>query len=178
MINQKQWTSFNLKYICQFFYQLSIFFVLVVFAINDSFASQQSTARYNIGGQMGHGFMLTDVTYLKISKGERWIISIGDRFGNINQSNPPYFHIEQKSGKLLFIDLAQTNTSRLTSDDIYLKLNKSDLFKSIDMTTDPVDQNMNLRLQLKTDANVKVYQVRGQTQTSKIVIDLTPSRSF
>lgn len=146
--------------------------------MNEALAVQMPNAKFSIGGQVGHGFALTEVSYLKISTGERWILSLGDRFGKNNQSNPPYFHVEHKNGKLLFIDLAQTMTSHISIDQINMKIKNSEFLKTIDMTTDPIDQNMNLRLQLKKEVSIKVYQVRGQTQTSKIVIDLTPSEAF
>lgn len=161
----------------RFMAQISVF-VFIFFIIHRLHAGQESNIKYKIGGQVGQGFMLTDITTQDLHHGERWIFSITDRFGRLNKSLPPYYHIEQKNSQLLFLDLAQTSLSSITNDMIISRMKKSKLFQNIEMTIDPVDQSMNLRLQLKSEAKFKAYQVRGQTKTSKIVLDLQPSRTF
>lgn len=127
---------------------------------------------YKIGGQVGRGFSLTNIQLQHLNIGERWVLSVGDRFGQDNKNNPPYYHLEMKNSQLIYLDLAQTVTSQLTNEQMIDRLKNSKFFKNIDVTVDPIDQSLNLRVQLKKQASLKVYQVKGEKQTSKIVLDL------
>lgn len=127
------------------------------------------------GGIAGAGFTLKDFrrTADVKKKIERIVMDVGDRNGADIRGWPGYYHIElKKNPRQLIIDFAQMPNSRINQKAIALKMKNSMAVSKTSMSLDPVDGSLNLTMDLKTNAKVKVYQVAGKKSTSKVVVDL------
>ncbi len=128
-----------------------------------------------IGGLAGSGFTLMDIrrTADAKKKMERIVIDVGDHQGNPLKGYPGYYHAElQKNPQRLVLDFAQMPKSRLDELMISSRLKNSLAIRNSEMSLDPVENSLNLTLNLKPNTKVRVYQVAGVKSTSKVVVDL------
>lgn len=134
----------------------------------------QGNASQN-GGMAGTGFTLLDMRRTADTKRriERVVLDIGDMKGGPNKGLPGYFHVELKEHPdRLVIDMAQTPQSRVDEKKLARIFASSLAVKKTSITQDPSDGTLNIALDLKKKTKVRVLQVPGQKQTSKIVVDM------
>ncbi len=127
------------------------------------------------GGLAGSGFTLLDVrrTADAKKKVERIVIDVGDASGAVMKGLPGFYYAElKKNPQRLVIDFSQMPNARLTKAQIAQRLQGSQAVLKSDMSLDPLDNALNLTLDLKKNTKVRVYQVAGAKTTSKVVIDL------
>lgn len=127
------------------------------------------------GGVAGSGFMLTDMRRTADAKKkiERIVMDIGDIQGLPIKGLPGYFHVELKQNPdRLIIDLSQMPKTMVDEFKLGRIFEKSMAVQKTAMTSDPSDNTLNIALNLKKGTKVRVFQVAGQKQTSKIVVDL------
>ena len=127
------------------------------------------------GGMAGTGFTLLDLRRTGDAKKkiERVVLDVGDMKGGLNKGLPGYFHVElQEHPDRLIIDMAQTPQSRVDEKKLAKIFANSIAVKKTSITEDPSDGTLNIALDLKKKTKVRVLQVPGQKQTSKIVVDM------
>lgn len=127
------------------------------------------------GGVAGTGFSLMDLrrTADAKKKVERIVIDMGDMQGNPQKGMPPYFHAElKKNPNRLVLDFSQTPNSRLDDGRLANRFKGSMFVNKTSMILDPEDKALNLTLDLKPGTVARVFQVRGQKTTAKVVVDL------
>ncbi|MEK2690031.1 hypothetical protein [Bdellovibrio sp. GT3] len=127
------------------------------------------------GGLAGSGFTLLDVrrTADKNKKVERVVFDVGDKNGAKMKGWPGYFHAELKNNpQRLIISFAQMPTSLVNEVALNFRLKNSFAVKKTAMSMDPMDSSLNLTMDLKQNTKVRVYQVAGKKNTSKVVVDL------
>lgn len=128
-----------------------------------------------IGGVSGLGYTLLDIkhTVSKNKNVERLVFEVGDINGQINKGLPGFYHVELKDKpNQLVIDMSQMPNAKVSEDQIAAKIRKSNFISNSEMVLDPANMGLNLVLNLKKNVKVKVYQVVGTKQTSKVVVDL------
>ncbi|MNJ99745.1 hypothetical protein D3C87_175260 [compost metagenome] len=128
-----------------------------------------------IGGLAGSGFTLMDVRKTSDAKKkiERIVIDVGDNRGMPMKGLPGYYHAEmQKNPHRLVLDFAQMPNTRIDEMAISNRLKSSMAVKRSAMSLDPIENTLNLTLDLKPNTRARVYQVAGSKTTSKVVIDL------
>ena len=128
-----------------------------------------------VGGLSGSGFTMIDLRRTANSKKkiERIVIDVGDLKGLPVKGWPGYYHAElQKNPQRLVIDFSQMPSSKIDEKSIASRFKGSLAVKRSGMSLDPVDNTLNLTLDLKPKTRAKVYQVAGNKSTSKVVIDL------
>lgn len=110
---------------------------------------------------------------LKGSAGERIIFNIGDKNGLLLKGHPGYFHIEKTSSPSQFsIDFDQVMASNIDLLELQKKIKNSKNIASAKLLKDPEDGSLHFTFKLKSNIKMKVYQVSGVQDTSKVVIDL------
>lgn len=127
------------------------------------------------GGVAGVGFSLMDLrrTADVKKKVERIVIDFGDMQGNPQKGLPAYFHAElKKNPNRLVLDFNQTPNSRLDDGRLAQRFKDSLFVKKSSMILDPEDKALNLTLDLKPGTFARVFQVKGDKTTAKVVIDL------
>jgi len=127
------------------------------------------------GGLAGSGFTLMDVrrTADVKKKVERIVIDVGNLQGAPQRGWPGYYFAEMKKNpNRLVIDFAQMPNARIDQAKIAARMNGSLGVVRTAMSLDPVDNSLNLTLDLKKGTKARVYQVSGKKTTSKVVIDL------
>ncbi len=125
------------------------------------------------GGLAGSGFTLLDLRRSSDKKIERLVFDIGDKSGAMMRGWPGYYHAELKDNpQRLVIDFAQMPNSRLNQVAMTARLKNSIAVTSTVMSLEPVDNSLNLTMDLKKNTKVRVYQVMGKATTSKVVVDL------
>jgi hypothetical protein len=128
-----------------------------------------------MGGVAGVGFSLMDLrrTADAGKKVERIVLDFGDLQGNPQKGLPAYFHAElKKSPNRLVLDFSQTPNSRLDDGRLASRFKNSLFVKKSSMILDPEDKALNLTLDLKPGTVARVFQVRGEKTTAKVVVDL------
>lgn len=128
-----------------------------------------------IGGVAGTGFSLVDLRKSQDAKHniERLVFDIGDIRGQVQKGLPGYYHVQMlQNPSRLVIDFSQMPASKLNAQEIQKRLSSSAYIKSTELALDPIDQSLNLVLFLKNNPKAKVYQVAGEKNTSKVVVDL------
>jgi len=131
------------------------------------------------GGVAGTGFSLMDLrrTADAKKKVERIVIDFGDLQGNPQKGLPAYFHAElKKNPNRLVLDFSQTPNSRLDDGRLANRFKDSLFVKKSSMILDPEDKALNMTLDLKPGTVARVFQVRGEKTTAKVVIDLYPAK--
>lgn len=126
------------------------------------------------GGVAGSGFTLLDVrrTASAKKKMERVVIDIGDREGKKLLGRPGFYFAEyQKKNNRLILDFAQMPSSKINQAKLARILKNSKAVKTSRMSLDPMDNALNLSLDLRKNTKVKVYPVTGKKATSKVVLD-------
>lgn len=129
----------------------------------------------SFGGLAGSGFTLLDVRRTADSKKkiERLVLDVGDIQGAPMKGWPGYYYAElKKNPQRLVIDFSQMPNSRINQQQLKSRLQNSLAVRSSEMTLDPVDNSLNLTLDLKANTKVRIYQVAGKKSTSKVVVDL------
>lgn len=127
------------------------------------------------GGLAGGGFTLLDVRRTSDAKKkmERIVIDVGDLQGASMRGWPGYYFAElKKNPNQLVIDFSQMPKTRIDQEKIAERLSGSLGVTKTTMALDPVDNSLNLTMDLKKNTKAKVYQVFGKQSTSKVVIDL------
>lgn len=127
------------------------------------------------GGVAGTGFSLMDLrrTADAKKKVERIVLDFGDLQGNAQKGLPAYFHAElKKNPNRLVMDFSQTPNSRLDDGRLASRFKNSLFVKKSSMILDPEDKALNLTLDLKPGTVARVFQVRGEKTTAKVVVDL------
>lgn len=127
------------------------------------------------GGLAGSGFTLMDLRHTAdpSKKVERLVFDIGDKEGAAMRGWPGYYHAELKDNpQRLVIDFAQMPNSRLDQVALNNRLKGSMAVKNTVLSLEPVDNTLNLTMDLKKNTKVRVYQVMGKNTTSKVVVDL------
>jgi hypothetical protein len=127
------------------------------------------------GGLAGTGFTLLDVrrTADNKKKVERLVMDIGDVDGAPMKGWPGYYHTElKKNPQRLVIDFSQMPHANIDLAKLKARMNGSLAIRNTSMTADPVDNSLNLTMDLKPNTKVRVYQVAGKKSTSKVVVDL------
>ncbi len=131
------------------------------------------------GGIAGTGFSLLDLRRSSDAKKrvERVVIDIGDMHGQTIKGLPGYFHAElKKSPSKLILDFNQTPVSRLDEGRLKDRFKGSLFVKNTSMILDPEDGALNLTFDLKTGTVARVFQVKGEKGTSKVVVDFFESK--
>ena len=129
----------------------------------------------SFGGLAGNGFTLLDIRKTADAKKkiERVVLDVGDIQGAPMKGWPGYYYAElKKNPQRLVIDFSQMPNARINQQQIRSRLQGSAAIRTSQMTLDPVDNSLNLTLDLKQNTKVRVYQVAGKKATSKVVIDL------
>jgi hypothetical protein len=127
------------------------------------------------GGLAGTGFTLLDVrkTGDKSKKVERIVFDVGDMAGAKMRGWPGYFHAELKNKpQRLVLSFSQMPNSHVDGVALASRMKDSMAVKNTALSLDPVDSSLNLSFDLKPNTKVRVYQVAGKKETSKVVIDL------
>lgn len=125
------------------------------------------------GGLAGNGFTLIDLRRTADKKIERLVIDIGDKNGNVMRGWPGYYHAELKNNpQRLVLDFSQMPETRLDQTMLNSRLKGSIAIHKAVMSLEPVDNVLNLTMDLKKNTKVRVYQVMGKKSTAKVVVDL------
>lgn len=130
-----------------------------------------------VGGNARGNLALRDVIReeLKSGREERLRFAISDEDWRKSYERVGYFHFSVQQGKSprITIDLDRVASSAVGPDKLRKLFEKSPFVRDVFMTYDPVDQNMNLTLNLKRHALVDVYEQKSEDgQFPQIVIDL------
>ena len=126
-----------------------------------------------IGGQARDEFSLLAIRNEPSEKGERLVLSYGDRFGKPLKGEPGYFHVAIDHGaKRLVIDLAQMQMTAVGPQDLSKILANSKLVATSEMSMDPIDSSTNITLHYKVPVKVKVGA--AAEDAAKISIEVTP----
>jgi len=128
-----------------------------------------------MGGVAGTGFSLMDLRRTADAKKkiERIVLDFGDLQGNPQKGMPAYFHAElKKNPNRLVLDFSQTPNSRLDDGRLANRFKGSLFVKKSAMILDPEDKALNMTLDLQPGTVARVFQVRGEKTTAKVVIDL------
>lgn len=127
-----------------------------------------------IGGIAGAGFSLMGLRLSRNNKKkiERVVMDIGDKTGQPIRGLPGYFHVELKNNpQRLIVNLAQTPTSSVDAKELAAIFKKSIAVKKTALAVDPIDGTLIISMDLKPHTKVRVLQVAGKKQTSKVVLD-------
>jgi hypothetical protein len=131
------------------------------------------------GGVAGSGYSLMDLRRTSDNKKrvERVVIDIGDMQGHPNKGLPAYFHAElKKNPSKLVLDFDQTPISRLDEGRLKDRFKGSLFVKKTSMILDPEDKALNLTMDLKQGTIARVFQVKGEKGTSRVVVDFFESK--
>jgi hypothetical protein len=157
--------------------------VLLIFTAlsSNAFAAVPAKIRFlqgsgsQTGGMAGTGFTLTGMRLSqdKKKKIERIVMDIGDKNGQSIKGLPGYFHIELKNNpQRLIVNLAQMPHSNVDARKLKEIFRQSLAVKNTALALDPIDSTLIVSMDLKKNTKVRVMQVAGKKQTSKVVLDL------
>ncbi|MBL7545191.1 MAG: hypothetical protein JNL11_15340 [Bdellovibrionaceae bacterium] len=127
------------------------------------------------GGVAGNGFSMLKMQLVSMpnAKMERYIFDIGDLKGHKIKGLPGFYHVQLvKNPPQMVIDFSQMPVSRVFENDLTKTLKKSVLVSNGKLVSDPVDKTLTMVLNLKKPGKMKVMQVKGEKETSKLVVDL------
>lgn len=127
------------------------------------------------GGIAGNGFSMLKMQLVAMpsAKMERYIFDVGDLRGHKNKGLPGFYHVQLvKNPPQMIIDFSQMPVSRVFENDLTQTLKKSVLVSSGKLVSDPIDKTLTMVLNLKKPGKMKVMQVKGEKETSKLVVDL------
>ncbi len=128
-----------------------------------------------IGGVAGAGFTLMDLRLSQDKKKhiDRIVVDVADMEGRNIRGLPGYFHAELKSNpQKLIVDFSQMPKTRIDEKKLAVILKRSRAVQATKMTIDPIDHTLSISLDLKKNTKVRIQQVAGLKQTSKVVFDL------
>lgn len=129
------------------------------------------------GGQAGLNLSLLDLrrTFSKKAKTERLVMDFGGPDLKPKPGMAGYYHVELSyNPKRLVIDLPQILASQMTEAQILQRFKGSDYVKGGMLNFDRTSQTMQLVLELKKAANVRVMQVKNPKAVGKLVVDILP----
>jgi hypothetical protein len=127
------------------------------------------------GGVAGNGFSMLKMQLLSVpnAKMERYVFDIGDLKGRKIKGLPGFYHVQLvKSPPQLIIDFSQMPVSRVFENDLTKTIKKSVLVSGGKLVSDPIDKTLTMVFKLKKPGKMKVMQVKGVKDTSKLVVDL------
>lgn len=127
------------------------------------------------GGIAGNGFSMLKMQLVSMPnvKMERYIFDIGDLRGKKIKGLPGFYHVQLvKNPPQIVIDFSQMPVSRVFENDLTKTIKKSVLVSSGKLISDPTDKTLTMVLNLKKPGKMKVMQVKGEKDTSKLVVDL------
>lgn len=127
------------------------------------------------GGVAGIGFSMLKMQLIAMPKAnvERYIFDIGDLKGQKIKGLPGFYHVQLvKTPPQMIIDFSQMPVSRIFENDLTRTLKKSVLVSNGKLVSDPIDKSLTMVLNLKKPGKMKVMQVKGEKETSKLVVDL------
>lgn len=128
------------------------------------------------GGVAGTGFSLLKMSKLALGQNnqERWVIDIGDIKGRVNKGVPGFYHVQlTQNPAQLIIDFNQMPVSIFTEAELTKMVQQSVFISKGRLLSDPTDKTLTMIFDLKKPSQVKVMQVMGKKETSKLVLDLT-----
>jgi hypothetical protein len=110
----------------------------------------------------------------KNHKIERLEFAMGNAGQRFLKGKPGYFNLELRPGKKqIVIGFAQTLNTKFEERELRRILASSRYVKSSEMFFDPHSQSMNVILNLRQPASVRVIPVAGgQKKTARLVVDL------
>lgn len=127
------------------------------------------------GGIAGNGFSMLKMQLVSMPKAkmERYIFDIGDLRGRKVKGLPGFYHVQLvKNPPQIIIDFSQMPVSRVFENDLTKTIKKSVLVSSGKLVSDPIDKTLTMVLNLRKPGKMKVMQVKGEKETSKLVVDL------
>lgn len=127
------------------------------------------------GGVAGNGFSMLKMQLVSMPnvKMERYIFDIGDLRGQKIKGLPGFYHVQLvKNPPQLVVDFSQMPVSRVFENDLTKTIKKSVLVSSGKLISDPTDKTLTMILKLRKPGKMKVMQVKGEKDTSKLVVDL------
>lgn len=127
------------------------------------------------GGIAGNGFSMLKMQLIAMpnAKMERYIFEVGDLKGRKIKGLPGFYHVQLvKSPPQIVIDFSQMPVSKVFENDLTQTIKKSVLISSGKLVSDPIDKTLTMVLKLKKPGKMKVMQVKGEKDTSKLVVDL------
>lgn len=128
------------------------------------------------GGVAGTGFSLLKMSKMALAQNnlERWVIDIGDIKGRVNKGVPGFYHVQlTQNPAQLVIDFSQMPVAVFTDAELTKMVQSSVFMSKGRLLSDPTDKTLTMIFDLKKPAQVKVMQVLGKKETSKLVLDLT-----
>lgn len=142
-----------------------------VFRPQKGFMSQGAVS----GGLAGGGFTMLKATLNKqvSMRSERIVFDIGDLKGNKMTGLPGYYHAQLvQNPPQLILDFSQMPNSRVFENELIKSVRTSDIIASAKLVSDPIDRTLTVIFPLKRTAQMRVLQVIGKKETSKVVLDL------
>lgn len=127
------------------------------------------------GGVAGNGFSMLKMQLISMPNAnmERFVFDVGDLKGQKIKGLPGFYHVQLvKNPPQMIIDFSQMPVSRVFESDLTKTLKKSALVANAKLVSDPTDKNLTMVLNLRKPAKMKVMQVKGEKETSKLVVDL------
>lgn len=127
------------------------------------------------GGVAGNGFSMLKMQLIemKTANRERFIFDIGDLSGKKVKGLPGFYHVQLvKNPPQIIIDFSQMPVSKVFENDLTKIIKSSVIVASGKLVSDPVDKSLTMVLNLKKPAKMKVMQVKGEKDTSKLVVDM------
>lgn len=104
---------------------------------------------------------------------DRILIDLGDEKGQPLKNQIHYFQvIKDKTQKRVVIELPQMLGANVTDKRIREAFASSPFVKSARINYDPVDSNITIQLQLKSEVKVEAFQMPTKDKASRIIIDL------
>ena len=127
------------------------------------------------GGIAGTGFSMLKMQLIAMpqAKLERFIFDVGDIRGKKIKGLPGFYHVQLvKNPPQMIIDFSQMPVSRVFDSDLTQTIKKSVIVSSGKLVSDPIDKTLTMVLNLRKPGKMKVMQVKGEKDTSKLVVDL------
>ncbi len=127
------------------------------------------------GGVAGNGFSMLklQLVEMKTARLERFIFDIGDIKGKKIKGVPGFYHVQLvRNPPQMIIDFSQMPVSKVFESDLTKIVKPSVLVSSAKMVSDPIDKSLTLVMNLRRPGSMKVMQVKGEKETSKLVVDL------
>lgn len=160
-----------------------IFFLILGFisyaALPPTGQQAKNIIKYNgalHGGVAGSGFSLLKVNrhYFSQKNAERWVVDIGDLKGRAHKGLPGYYHVQvTQNPPQMIVDFNQMPVSVFNELELTKMIKSSVYISKGRLLSDPTDKTLTMIFDLKKPVQVKVLQVKGQKETSKLVFDLT-----
>lgn len=126
-----------------------------------------------IGGQAGRGFSILDIRRTQDLKRqqERLVLDIGDLNGAPLKGKTGFYHVEYRDKKMI-ISFSQMPKTLMSKESL-LKISKGSLSLEKTYFIEEADNStMKLVLEFKSKPRVKIFDIKGQKTTAKLIVDL------